>query len=277
MVTGRPVSQDAPMFKRIVVGTDGSDTASAAVAQAVALGGRTGAEVLVIHAYPRTRRDRVTGAEESGSLLRDVQRQHGDVVSLRTLAREGNPADVLVKVAAEEGADLIVTGNRGMTGKRILGTVPDRVSHRSPCSVLVAHTRWAWMPEGEEIHEGRLPERVLIATDGSDTAAVAVAAGAGLARTLAAEAMLLHVGEPGHGRTVLQRAAQDIGDGLVLKTVTVEGDPTGRILEVAESARIELIVMGSRGMAGMRRVVLGGVPNRVVHQAPCSVLVVKTS
>ena len=265
------------MFRRIVVGTDGSDTASAAVAQAVALGERIGAEVLVIHAFPGRRRDRASGEEEAGSLLRDVQRQHGDVPGLRTLAREGEAADVLVSAAAEEGADLVVTGNRGMTGKRILGTVPDRVSHRSPCSVLVAHTRWAWMPEGEEIHEARLPERILIATDGSDTAAIAVTAGAELARTLGTETLLLHVGEPRHGRTVLQRAAQEIGDDLQLKTVTVEGDPPGRILEVAESARAELIVMGSRGMAGMRRVVLGGVPNRVVHQAPCSVLVVKTS
>jgi nucleotide-binding universal stress UspA family protein len=63
-------------------------------------------------------------------------------VSVRTYAREGDPADAILDVAEERGADLIVVGNKGMTGAKrfLLGSVPNKVSHHAPCSVLIIRT-----------------------------------------------------------------------------------------------------------------------------------------
>jgi nucleotide-binding universal stress UspA family protein len=57
-------------------------------------------------------------------------------------AREGDPADAILDVAEEEGADLIVVGNKGMTGAKrfLLGSVPNKVSHHAPCSVMIIRT-----------------------------------------------------------------------------------------------------------------------------------------
>ena len=63
-------------------------------------------------------------------------------VSVETHAREGDPADAILDVAEEQGADLIVVGNKGMTGAKrfLLGSVPNKVSHHAPCSVMIIRT-----------------------------------------------------------------------------------------------------------------------------------------
>ena len=63
-------------------------------------------------------------------------------VESRSYAREGDPADAILDVAEELGADLIVVGNKGMTGAKrfLLGSVPNKVSHHAPCSVLIIRT-----------------------------------------------------------------------------------------------------------------------------------------
>jgi nucleotide-binding universal stress UspA family protein len=67
----------------------------------------------------------------------------GDIeVAVQTHTRAGDPADVLVAAANEFGADLVVVGNRGMSGVRrfVLGSVPNKVSHHCPCSLLIVDT-----------------------------------------------------------------------------------------------------------------------------------------
>ena len=63
-------------------------------------------------------------------------------VEVQTFARQGEPADAILDVAEEENADLIVVGNKGMTGAKrfLLGSVPNKVSHHAPCSVLIVQT-----------------------------------------------------------------------------------------------------------------------------------------
>ena len=63
-------------------------------------------------------------------------------VTVETFAREGDPADAILDVAEERHADLIVVGNKGMTGAKrfLLGSVPNKVSHHAPCSVLIIRT-----------------------------------------------------------------------------------------------------------------------------------------
>jgi nucleotide-binding universal stress UspA family protein len=147
------------VYKRIVVGTDGSDTASLAVRHAIELAKATGASLDVVSAFePATSpklapEDRVEvpgdvqyevgGRQEVNMVL---ERAAGEAdkagVQASTHAREGDPADALLDVAEETGADLLVVGNKGMTGaaRFLLGSVPNKISHHAPCSVFIVRT-----------------------------------------------------------------------------------------------------------------------------------------
>jgi len=146
------------MFKSIVVGTDGSDTAGQAVHQAVDLARAVGAKLELVSAYEpvpaqRLREERrevpedlqwaISPREDVDATLEtaaSVAREAG--VGVDIYPRQGDPADAILDVAEERGADLIVVGNKGMTGAKrfLLGSVPNKVSHHAPCSVLIIRT-----------------------------------------------------------------------------------------------------------------------------------------
>jgi nucleotide-binding universal stress UspA family protein len=146
------------MFGSIVVGTDGSDTARKAVDAAVELGRLTGATLEIVSAYEPVPAQRlraearqvpadlewiVNPREDVEATLAEASgRVQGAGLTARTYAREGDPADAILDVAEERGSDLIVVGNKGMTGAKrfLLGSVPNRVSHHAPCSVLIVRT-----------------------------------------------------------------------------------------------------------------------------------------
>jgi nucleotide-binding universal stress UspA family protein len=146
------------MFASIVVGTDGSQTAREAVSQAVALARMLGARLDIVSAYepvpagrPREEGQRVSGdvqwlvnaREDVDATLREAAEQSQAAgVPTETYARQGDPADAILDVAEERGADLVVVGNKGMTGAKrfLLGSVPNKVSHHAPCSVLIIRT-----------------------------------------------------------------------------------------------------------------------------------------
>jgi nucleotide-binding universal stress UspA family protein len=139
------------MSEAIVVGTDGSATATRAVEEAVRLAGALGGEVHVVSAYEPLQGVRIAGAPEGGPPLPDalVQATLAEAaatvriagVSVKTHAIRGDPADAVLAVAAEVDASLIVVGNKGMHGaKRVLGSVPNTVSHKARCNVLIVST-----------------------------------------------------------------------------------------------------------------------------------------
>jgi nucleotide-binding universal stress UspA family protein len=139
------------MFKKILVGTDGSDSASKAVEHAAELAKAMGAELVVLTAYasPRSdvgstfgRADAYPGQEIGQAILRDAEKHLGKDLKIKSVVREGDPAEGLIDVAEEEGADLIVVGNKGMTGAKrfLLGSVPNQISHHAPSNVLIVHT-----------------------------------------------------------------------------------------------------------------------------------------
>jgi nucleotide-binding universal stress UspA family protein len=128
----------APVYRSIVVGTDGSETAQRAVAAAADLARLAGAELELVSTY-----EPVNPREDVDATLADaVERLEGSGLVVRTHTREGDPADAILDVAEERGADLIVVGNKGMTGARrfLLGSVPNKISHYAPCSVLIVRT-----------------------------------------------------------------------------------------------------------------------------------------
>jgi nucleotide-binding universal stress UspA family protein len=147
------------MFTSIVVGTDGSDTATEAVRQAIALARSVGARIELVSAYEpvpesRLREDSVHAPQEDlhwmvnvrEDVLATLEAAAGEIreagIEVEVFARQGDPADAILDVAEERGSDLIVVGNEGMTGAKrfLLGSVPNKVSHHAPCSVLIIRT-----------------------------------------------------------------------------------------------------------------------------------------
>ena len=146
------------MFRSIVVGTDGSETARRAVDAAVELARLSGASLELVSAYEPVSGQRlreqarpvpadlewmVNPRADVDATLRDAAERAGDAgVTAQAHAREGDAADAILDVAEELGADLIVVGNKGMTGAKrfLLGSVPNKVSHHAPCAVMIIRT-----------------------------------------------------------------------------------------------------------------------------------------
>ena len=145
------------MFESILVGTDGSDAAGAAVDRAVRMAAALNARLQIVSAYEpvperRLRIERVhvptdVQVNMRGEVLAllDAARREAEaagVTRVETFARVGDAADAILDVAEEQGSDLIVVGNKGMAGatRFLLGSVPNKVSHHAPCSVLIVRT-----------------------------------------------------------------------------------------------------------------------------------------
>ena len=142
------------MYRTIVVGTDGSETADLAVDKAAALARTLGARLHVVSAY----NERPGATVVANTALGSAHAEHPaltigeqiEAVELRlrlagvdvtSTVESGDPADALIAQAVEVDADLIVVGDRGLKGIRgLLGSVPNRVAHKAPIDVLVVAT-----------------------------------------------------------------------------------------------------------------------------------------
>jgi nucleotide-binding universal stress UspA family protein len=145
-------------FRTILVGTDGSESSFRAVDRAASVAADTGATLLIVSAYTQmsdreSRRAaealgeesyKVMGAHPAEDILREAAAlaKKAGASEVDTVAKSGDPVDVLVKVIDERKADLCVVGNRGLNSLagRLLGSVPANISHRAACDVLIVHT-----------------------------------------------------------------------------------------------------------------------------------------
>ena len=228
-------------------------------------------------------------------------RGHQDV-RFHTLVRKGFPGEEIVKTIEVQGVDLVVLGARGhsKTTGFLLGSVSQWVLHEAPCSVLIGRNR----PSGNKKIGGM---NLLLATDGSPDAQAAV----GFLKTVGfppdSQLIILHVvkGRVSHtepalatyrtqqaewfklsqdlirirrreGRTLLQKTRSALtGSELKIIERLAFGNEAQEILKAAKQARTDLIVVGSRGLIGVRRLFLGSVSDHVVHNAGCSVAVIR--
>jgi nucleotide-binding universal stress UspA family protein len=143
------------MVETVAVGTDGSGTADKAVEFAIEMAARYEARIVFISAYVPVRESRlereardapedlqwtINPAEDVDATLRECE-ERAEEKGLRwaSEAREGDPAKILVQLAESNGADVLVIGNKGME-RKVLGSVPNSVSHNAPCSVLIVKT-----------------------------------------------------------------------------------------------------------------------------------------
>jgi nucleotide-binding universal stress UspA family protein len=146
--------------------------------------------------------------------------------------------------------------------------------------------------------------RIVVGTDGSASASIALDKAIELARTTGAVLHVVYATRPvsamnlgaasefamaspmsvvldqsvEEARRVCENAAEMVKQaGVAVETHHVAGDAADALVRVAQDAKADLIVVGSRGMSGARRFALGSVPNKVSHHCPCSLLIVDTT
>jgi nucleotide-binding universal stress UspA family protein len=169
---------------------------------------------------------------------------------------EGPAAQALVSEAERAGATLVAVGtSEGSRAVGIaLGSVATTLLHSAPCSVLVARPG---PPDG-------VPRSIVVGLDGSDESAAAAALAFGLGERFGVETRAVTARE---GKDFDLAAVHGIAPGALVE----DGDPVDVLAAAAADA--DLLVVGSRGLRGLRA--LGSVSERVAHRAPCSVLVVR--
>ena len=146
------------MYSCIVVGTDGSDTAAEAVRQAAELARIHGARLHLVSAYSPTLRAKLQaerellpeeerwmaspGEQAERVLTEAAKGAEASGIAVETHSLPGDPAEVIIELAENLEAELVVVGNKGMTGitRFLLGSVPSKVAHHASCSVLIVRT-----------------------------------------------------------------------------------------------------------------------------------------
>lgn len=260
-------------YRTIVVGTDGSDTATRALDKATRLAKHVEGRIVIVCATSNI------GLHDYAAekiLTEAAARVEAAGVKATPLFREGAPEKVIVGLARENEADLIVIGNVGMGKARRLrlGPIPERIATGAPCDVLLVFTT----EEDEPLAEDGLYKRILVGTDGSPTAAEAARKAFDLGMMFRIGVTVVYVaGDEIVGAIVLEQTLKTKPRALGVQQRIVRGEPADQICKVAESdEELDLIVVGNRGMTGARRMMLGSVPTQVMHRAPTDVLIAKT-
>jgi nucleotide-binding universal stress UspA family protein len=138
------------MISTVAVGTDGSATADAAVKAAAEIARRFDAKLVLLSAFedggsaPAGNDVELQWASNPSARVKSMLERietdlRTDGIECETLIGGGEPAEVLVRLATDRGADLLVIGNKGMH-RRVLGSVPNSITHKADCSVLVVKT-----------------------------------------------------------------------------------------------------------------------------------------
>jgi len=278
----------------ILVATDMGESADEAVRQAHEWATSTGAKLVIAFVIPsRIRKESAFPAahEDDAVALLELERRASDLVCDRvsaltrrkegefTVVIEGGRTDLgIVRIADEVKAALVVVGNRRSSelDRLLLGSISERVVRYANCSVLVARSH-------------RRTDHILAATDLSDASFPAVAAAAEVAARRKASLTILHCAEsPKAGAKSKPSAKLGIDAGIAdrLKQLAArkgakghlevcEGEPGEAIVRKAGELEAELIVVGTRGRAGLSRIMFGSVAETVARIASCPVLAVR--
>ena len=296
------------MYDRIVIAVDGSDEAQRAARRGLQLAQVFDATVTVLSVVEQ-KALRLTETTEEKTRLRE--RGEEALTGIEELASElgrpvtttlteGKPAVQISEYAAEQDADLIIVGRQGLTGlgRRLLGGVTEQVLHRSDVPVLV-------VPGEDDAEMEADYTRVLITTDGSENADVAIPHGIAIAQRydsavhvlnvvdLQAAGGVFHAGGlekefierlDARGQDAVDSVATKIEDSApeltvktaVERTSSFEGAAAG-VREYVEENDVDLVVMGSHGRSNLQRQLIGSVASTVLRTVDVPVLVVKRS
>lgn len=294
------------MFEKIMVPVDFSEHSTLAFGHARLIASAFGAELQlvhvveqVVHSHPSFWSAEPALADElhqqslrsAERLVAELARAHADELGQVVQARvvSGSLPGALADDATESGIDLIVLSTHGRTGfaRWLMGSVSERLLRVAPCSVLVVR--------GSSRPPAAMLRRVLVAVDLSEHSRRALQVAALVAERFAASLEVLHVwavpfyADEGTGRAGLLDRMRDTAraeldaflDASALPAVVsiersiVSGAPTTAISEHAASQQPDLLVLGTHGYGGVKRMVLGSVAEALARYAACATLVVR--
>jgi nucleotide-binding universal stress UspA family protein len=283
-------------IRTILVATDFSPNADAALERAIVFGRALNSEILLVHCYlpspylfPNAALPVVDvidlamkGAQQQ--LDRRAEQVSETGIPVRSLLRYGAAGREIEEACRVEEVDLVIMGTHGHTGvpRFILGSVAERVVRTAPCSVLTVGPGAVGPP--------RPMKRILVATDFSRGAEHAIDDAVDLAKTWQAELTIVHVCEPvppnapadtaerytrRASDALESTAAAHAKPGLTIKTMLRTGRSWEQIDEGVSAIDADLVLLGTEGRGRIGRLLLGSVAERVVRTSPCPVLVVR--
>ena len=280
------------MFHTIIVGVDARDGGRDALALAERMARAFGGQLVAVHAYPDDYFiSRSLDAEVDAALHKaametlETELERAGISARPVAPMDSSPARALHREAEREHADLIVVGSshRGRIGRVLAGDVTASTLYGAPCPVVVAPTRFA-------DHGGDL-KRIGVGFDGSPESRVALSVARAVAEATDARLRVIDVVTPvapdgpfagyredwtEHARIKREQAEARLECvlaelGEIATGVVAFGEPAREL--VYEAQRLDLLITGSRGYGPVRRLMLGSTSHRLVHEAPCPVMV----
>lgn len=297
------------MFEKILVPLDGSPFAERALAPALALAEQGQGQVILLsvsysnqimlndwngYGYLYLEQFLEISRRQFGDYLQAVTSQHKRPnLTLKTLIKEGDEASAIVDTAVEEEVDLIVMASHGRSGfsRWVLGSVAERVLRTAPCPVLL-------------MREDKPLNHIMITLDGSALSEYALEPGMEVASRLGSHVTLLSVEplvevaqemvlaleqagvkheQPTHEdfyervSRYLQQQADKLPPTLkqAIYIKPKQGPVVEVILDTIESDKVDLVVMSTHGRSGLKRWLYGSVTDKVLHSAPCNLLIMR--
>jgi universal stress protein E len=275
------VSSERPrVFGLILAGTDGSERAEEAVGRAARLASLTGAALDLAYVIDTKRpHDKEVEPKVEAALQRAETLASKEGVAATTKVVAGDPAEALVGEAVDHAADLICVGpDAGILGGTVVGRVAAHVLRHAPCSVMVGRKAGPTFPGS-----------ILCGVDGSDSSVETAGLAARLAVAAGVELRLQHVipvfagderewtlddDEPDPIEIESAAQAARAGGARLIRERAL-GRPEYALVETAERDGVDLVVVGSRPLSGVARVLLGSVSEYVAIHAHSSVVVAR--
>lgn len=294
--------------KKILMPTDFSNNANQALRYAVMLVDKFECQLILFHVVPLHGEDPNAPGSHFPDLqefyrqlethakdrMREIKIAHAPLAVDEVTVRGISPAEQIVGYAAENGVDLIVMGTHGRSALAhfLVGSVAENVVRHATCPVItVAH-------QEEEIFEPPRLKRLLVPIDFSEHARAALPHVVIFAQNFDAEIELLHVIDQrvypsfyGTEAESLMRlypelmdksiaelksfAGDDIPEDLQIEFTVREGNPQSEIIRYADKQDVDLIMMGTHGLSGLEKVLIGSTAEKVVRRAECPVFVIK--
>lgn len=271
-----PVSK----LEKILISTDRSEFSEGAIREAINMAKKSSGSLYIISVMETNPEYETIGAnffqkEEEEAIkylgsLRKRASQEG--LHCQSMLLHGNdPHRLITDTAAERMVDIIILGRRGRSGlvKVLMGQVAAKVIGHAPCKVLV-------VPKTAMIEH----RKVLVATDGSNHSMAAASEALGIAKRCGSNIIAVSVA---HSESGLKEAKTNVGkvvemakkDGVPVEALTPIGKSYKVIVETAGGRAVDLIVMGTYGETGLRKLLMGSTTEKVIGHAACGVLVVK--
>jgi nucleotide-binding universal stress UspA family protein len=266
---------------KLLIATDRSVFSEGAVREAIHFAKQCSSSLYVVSVMETNPEYETIGSnvfqkeeEEAMAYLESMEKRASqEGLSCQILLLHGNdPYRLIVEAAEQKMVDMIIIGRHGRTGllKVLMGQVAAKVIGHATCKVLV-------VPKSARIEYKKL----LIATDGSEHSMAAASEALGIAKRCGSNIIVVSVANL---NTEVEKAKADVGriaelaqkDGITVETLIPLGRPHDVIVETAGGRAVDLIVMGTFGETGFRKLLMGSTTEKVIGQAGCAVLVVRT-